>query len=168
MKCWLAIVLLGCAVLVAASARSDGAGPTDSFDYLYVRAHEGNASGGHAAIRFGAWTYDFQHEAGWITPRREDSRRFQHAYRTLQNRSIEVSRIAATPATVALLRDTFERRLIAQSRQLEVLDELRRDVALLEALYAGDDAFVPVGQSYLAVVAGQFPDLQAALTPNGK
>lgn len=35
-------------------------------------------------------------------------------------------------------------------------------------IQVGDDAFVPVGQSYLAVVAGQFPGLQAALTPNGK
>ncbi len=138
----LAIALLGCIVLTAARARSDGAAPGDSFDYLYVRAHEGDASGGHAAIRFGAWTYDFQHDAGWLTPRREDSRAFQHAYRTLENRSIEVSRIAVTPATVALLRDSFERRLLAQSRQLEVLEELRRGVALLETLCVAVLAFV--------------------------
>jgi hypothetical protein len=127
-------------------------------------AHEGNASGGHAAIRFGAWSYDFQHEAGWITPRREDSRRFQHAYRTLQNRSIEVSRIAATPATVALLRDTFERRLLAQSRQLEVLEELRRDVALLEALGARGDAFVSVrGAGFFAARSDPAGDAPPAL-----
>ena len=163
----LAIALLACRVLTAAGARSDDAAPTDSFDYLYVRAHEGDASGGHAAIRFGAWTYDFQHDSGWLMPRREDSQRFQHAYRTLQNRSIEVSRIAATPATVALLRDTFERRLLAQSRQLEVLEELRRDVALLETLRAGGDVSVSVrGAGFFAArgdAAGDAPPALAAL-----
>ena len=160
----LAVALLGCAVLLPAGARSDAAEPADSFDYLYVRAHEGSASGGHAAIRFGAWTYDFQHDAGWLTPRREDSRRFQHAYRTLQNRSIEVSRVAATPATVALLRDTFERRLLAQSRQLEVLEELRRDVALLEALGAGGDVHVAVrGAGFFAARGEPFGAAPPAL-----
>jgi hypothetical protein len=138
------ITWLGLALLLAASPRSSAEETSDSFDYLYVRAHEGNASGGHAAIRFGASTFDFQHDAGWLVPRREDSRHFQHMYRTLENRSIEVSRVAATPATVALLRDTFERRLLAQSRQLEVLDELHRDVALLEALGSARDVRVSV------------------------
>ena len=42
-------VALALAALLAASARGDEA----SFDYLYIRAHESNASGGHAALRFG-------------------------------------------------------------------------------------------------------------------
>src|ERR1700745_3580257 len=74
------------ALAVAAAAH-----PADppSFDYLYVHAHEGNASGGHAAIRFGDAVFDFQHEDGLVAPRREDARRFQHLYRTLENRPIE-------------------------------------------------------------------------------
>jgi hypothetical protein len=138
------IAWLGLALLLAASPRSNADETSDTFEYLYVRAHEGNASGGHAAIRFGASTFDFQRDAGWLVPRREDSRHFQHLYRTLENRSIEVSRVAATPATVVGLRDTFERRLLAQSRQLEVLDELHRDVALLEALGSAGDVRVSV------------------------
>ena len=158
---------LGLALLLAASAPSNAEETSDSFDYLYVRAHEGNASGGHAAIRFGAATFDFQRDAGWLAPRREDSRRFQYSYRTLENRSIEVSRIAATPATVALLRDTFERRLLAQSRQIEVLDELHRDVALLEALGAAGDVRVSVrGAGFFAppgVHSGDAPPALVAL-----
>ncbi len=156
---WFAIVLL-----LAASARSDAAETSDSFDYLYVHAHEDNASGGHAAIRFGAATFDFQHDAGFLAPRREDSRRFQHSYRTLENRSIEVSRIAATPATVALLRDTFERRLLAQSRQLEVLEEMRGDVALLESRVAAGDVRVMVrGAGFFAAAGAQRGDAPSAL-----
>ena len=149
-----AAVALIFATLLATTARGDGNEPATSFDYLYVRAHEGNASGGHAALRFGAVTFDFQHDGGWLTPRREDSRRFQHQYRTLQNRSIEVSRIAATPATVALLIDTFERRLLVQSRQLEIHDEVRRDVALLEALAEGDAVRLDVRGAGLFSAAG--------------
>ena len=136
---------LSAVALLAASARSDVAPAPDSFDYLYIRAHEGNASGGHAAIRFGSDVYDFQHAAGgWLAIRREDSRRFQHIYRALQNRSIEVSRVEAAPETVALLRETFERRLLAQSRQQLRLSEMEADVALLGALAAGGEARVRV------------------------
>lgn len=148
---------LACALLLGTAASSGAAEPGDSFEYLYVRAHEGNASGGHAAIRFGAATFDFQHDAGWLAPRREDSRRFQHDYRTLENRSIEVSRVAATPATVALLRDTFERRLLAQSRQLEVLDEIGRDVALLETLGDAGEVRVSVRGAGFFAPAGDAP-----------
>jgi len=128
---------------LAAFAGTSAADPIDQsieksrFDYLYVRAHEGSASGGHAAVRFGPWVYDFQNQDGLLVPRREDARRFQHAYRTLQNRSIEASRVAASPETIALLRDAFERRQLAQSRQLELAAELVDDVRLLEALRSG-------------------------------
>jgi hypothetical protein len=144
--------------LLAASARSEvaGAQAPDSFDYLYIRAHEGNASGGHAAIRFGSEIYDFQHAAGgWLAIRREDSRRFQHEYRALQNRSIEVSRVEATQETVALLRETFERRLLAQSRQQLRLSELEADVAIQDALAAGKKARVRVrGAGFFADAPG--------------
>jgi len=152
---------LSAVALLAASARSDVAAPApDSFDYLYIRAHEGNASGGHAALRFGSDVYDFQHAAGgWLAIRREDSRRFQHIYRALQNRSIEVSRIEAAPETVALLRETFERRLLAQSRQQLRLSEMEADVALLDALAAGGEARVRVRG------AGFFADAPGAAAP---
>jgi hypothetical protein len=126
------------------AARAGAGAPPASFDYLYIRAHEGNASGGHAAVRFGDDTFDFQHDGRWVRMRREDSRRFQHDYRVLQNRSIAVSRVAASPETVTRLRETFERRRIAQTRQLELLAELDGDLALLDALAAGDAAPVPV------------------------
>jgi hypothetical protein len=160
-----AAVALVCVALLAASARGDATG--SGFDYLYIRAHEGNASGGHAALRFGAFTFDFQHDAGWLAPRREDSRRFQHQYRSLQNRSIEITRIAAAPETVALLRDTFERRLLAQTRQLEIQGELRADVALLEALAAGNTPHLDVrGAGFFAGAAarpGEAPPVLVAL-----
>ncbi len=137
--------------------------PAASFDYLYIRAHEGNASGGHAALRFGddAPSTSSTTAVG-STPRREDSRRFQHEYRSLQNRGIEVSRIAATPATVALLRDTFERRLLVQSRQLEIRDEMRARRRAARSARWRDDAlrFDVRGAGFFAA-----PDARAAAAP---
>jgi hypothetical protein len=141
--------------LVGARAEAETPAAVASFDYLYIRAHENNATGGHAAIRFGAATYDFQNADSWLTVRREDSRRFQHSYRTVENRSIEVSRIEAAPETVALLHETFERRVLAQSRQLALLGEMQRDVAALDALAQGEEARVPVRG------AGFFADAEA-------
>jgi hypothetical protein len=135
---------LALAALTFADARAEVAPAPSSFDYLYIRAHEGGASGGHAAIRFGDDTFDFQHSDGWLVPRRDDSRRFQHTYRTLENRGIELSRVEASPETVARLRAAFGRRLLAQTRQLALLGELERDAALLEALAAGEAPPVPV------------------------
>lgn len=131
-------------LLVLAVGRADADSAPASFDYLYIRAHEASASGGHAAIRFGRDVFDFQHVDGWLAVRREDARRFQYSYRTLQNRSMEVSRVEAAPETVALLRETFERRLLAQTRQLALLAELEGDVALLDLLAQGEPARVPV------------------------
>lgn len=155
-----AVALLGIALL-AGGARGDAT--ASGFDYLYIRAHEASASGGHAALRFGDFTFDFQHDGGWLAPRREGSRRFQHFYRSLQNRSIEVTRIAASPTTVALLRDTFERRLLAQTRQLEIRDELRADVALLEALAAGKTPQLDVRGAGFFAAHGDAPPVLVAL-----
>jgi hypothetical protein len=123
-----------CALLALAATSAHAA---TSFEYLYVRAHEGQASGGHAAMRFGGWIFDFQHDDGLLVPRREDAGRFHHAYRTLQNRSIEASRVEATAETVDLLRQGFERRVLAQQRQLRIGTDLDEDATLLAALRDG-------------------------------
>lgn len=123
-----------CALLALAATSAHAA---TSFEYLYVRAHEGQASGGHAAMRFGGWVFDFQHDDGLLVPRREDAGRFHHAYRTLQNRSIEASRVEATAETVDLLRQGFERRVLAQQRQLRIGTDLDEDATLLAALRDG-------------------------------
>lgn len=130
-----------CALLTLVAT---GAHAATSFEYLYVRAHEGQASGGHAAVRFGGWVFDFQHDDGLLVPRREDAARFQHAYRTLQNRSIESSRIEATAETVDLLRQGFERRVLAQLRQIEIGRDLAADASLLADLRDGREPALDV------------------------
>lgn len=145
---------LRAAIGALAALAAGGAGADASFDYLYVRAHEGSASGGHAAVRFGPWVYDFQNEEGLLVPRREDARRFQHSYRSLEQRGIEASRVAASEETVALLRDAFETRQLAQSRQLELAAELASDVRLLAALRDGEARLRVRGAGFFRAARG--------------
>ncbi len=105
-------------------------------DYLMIRGNEGGSAGGHAAIRFGAETFHFEHADGLLRLGRDDSERFQYVYRTLQNRDIELSRVPVAPETYALLHDAFERRALVQERQLEIEAETRADANLFRALRA--------------------------------
>jgi len=116
----------------AAALPGDEAGA--HFDYLYLQANEGGSSGGHAAIRIGDWTYHFQHDRGLLRMRREGWDRFEHAYRTLQNRGIARTRVAVGRETGERLRRGFQRRYLVQERQLAVLADLERDAELLFAL----------------------------------
>jgi hypothetical protein len=133
-----AALIVSGAICASAASASTPAGAASGFDYLAIRAGEDAASGGHAAIRFGDEVFDFQHDAGLLRPRRSDWARFQHEYRTLQNRSIELTRVAASAETVALLHRAFERRLLAQERQVALHAELQREIVLLEALAPGN------------------------------
>ena len=104
-------------------------------DYLYIRANEGGSSGGHAAIRFGEWTFDFQHSAaGLLQMRRQDSGRFQYVYRVLENRGMELSRIAVSADTYERLRSGFQQRFLVQERQDEIAASIAEDGRVLEAL----------------------------------
>ena len=58
---------------------------------------------------------------------RDDWSRFEHVYRTLQNRDIELSRIAVTPGTYEKLDRAFRRRHLVQEQQLAILAIIRRD-----------------------------------------
>ena len=124
-----ALAVLG-VLLSAGLARGE---PT--VDYLYIHANEGGSSGGHAAIRFGEWTFDFQHSAeGLLQMRRQDSGRFQYVYRVLENRGMELSRVAVSADTYERLRSGFQQRFLVQERQDEIAASIAEDGRVLEAL----------------------------------
>ena len=137
-RAWIAAALVALAVSgggANAAERGERAAERSlTLDYLMIRGNEGGSSGGHAAIRFDAETYHFEHADGLLRLGREASDRFQHIYRTLQNRDIELTRVAVSADTYARLRDAFELRTLVQDRQLAIADELRADRELLSAL----------------------------------
>jgi hypothetical protein len=111
---------------------------------LHVLANEGGASGGHVAIRFGDDVFDFRDEDGLARIRRSEWDVFQYRYRTLENRPIEVSRLALDAPTAGLLRRAFVHRELVQDRVSTLAGEARTDVRLLAALaLTRDDADRP-------------------------
>ena len=162
----LAAAALAFGSLLAAAAQPAS---TEELEYLYVLGNEGESAGGHAAIRFGAETFHFEHDHGFLRLRHEDSGRFEYVYRTLQNRDIELSRVPISAGTHALLLSSFRRRAIVQELQFSALSELERDVRLLEVLVAreraranvpGDEGFELRGAAFFVPVA-QAEDAQA-------
>jgi hypothetical protein len=142
-----------------------GAAPASArpaLDYLAIRGNEGGSAGGHAAIRFGAETFHFENEDGLLRLKREDSLRFQHVYRTLQNRDIELSRVPVSRESYRLLRDRFRRRALVQERQLAIQAELESDARLLEALRGADPGVEVAGAGFFDVDAGSLADADAA------
>ncbi|MEN8181920.1 MAG: hypothetical protein ABFS46_05230 [Myxococcota bacterium] len=138
-------------------------------DYLHVRANEGESSGGHAAIRFGESTFHFQHHRGLVRLLREDSQRFQHRYRTLQNRDIELTRVSVSEETGSLLETAFRRRHLVQERQLEILGAMEADARLFAALLARERGDTPVvnargvGFFFPGQAAAEFPAVLVVL-----
>jgi len=124
------VVLLLCLV-----TPFDALAGTRFISYLYVEGNEGDSSGGHAALRFDEEIFHFQHENfGIIRIRRIDSTAFNHSYAMLGNRTIRESRIAVSEESFVLLRDGFVKLVLIQEAQLDIIQTLRRDVALFELL----------------------------------
>ena len=157
----LALALLASPAQAFAPPSPEGAEGVDRdlrfVDYLYIRANEGGSSGGHTAIRFGASVFHFQHDRGILRLVRDDWSRFEHVYRTLQNRDIELNRIAVTPETYERLDRAFRRRHLVQERQLAILATIRRDARWLEALTAPEAGAAP-GERVSAPGIGFFAD----------
>lgn len=124
---WLVSALLAVAAGSAAGA---------SFDFLYIEANEGNASGGHAALRFGDRVYHFQHvEPGLLRLYRDDFAAFRFAYADQQNRTLHGHRIEVADAYYQALQEAFDRRLAQQNRELSLLRELQEDADLSRDLH---------------------------------
>ena len=157
----LALALLASPAQAFAPPPPEGAEGVDRdlrfVDYLYIRANEGGSSGGHTAIRFGASVFHFQHDRGILRLVRDDWSRFEHVYRTLQNRDIELNRIAVTPETYEQLDRAFRRRHLVQEQQLAILATIRRDARWLEALTAPEAGAAP-GERVSAPGIGFFAD----------
>jgi hypothetical protein len=127
--------LLGVAILLVMSSGPAVAEPPRFIDYLYINASEGSASGGHAAVRFGDQVFHFEYRPpGILVLARGEFERFRYLYGDLENRTIQMSRVAVSDETYDLLLAQFSRHHMAQRQRLEALAAARGDRQLLEAL----------------------------------
>ncbi len=105
------------------------------FEFLYINANEGSASGGHVAIRFGDEVFHFQHvDPGLLRIYRDDFSTFRFTYGYQENRSISGHRIEVSDETFQTLRNAFTRRLLIQNQQFGLLTALTQDLHLLNDL----------------------------------
>jgi len=108
---------------------------TRTFEFLYINASEGSASGGHAAIRFDNEVFHFQHvDPGLLRIFRDDFPAFRFSYGYQENRTIRGHRIEVDETVFQKLRDAFNRRLLIQNQQFELLTALDEDRKLLNNL----------------------------------
>jgi hypothetical protein len=127
--------LLGIAIFLVMSSGPAVAEPPRLIDYLYINASEGSASGGHVALRFGDQVFHFEYRPpGILVLARGEFERFRYLYGDLENRTIQMSRVAVSDETYDLLLAQFSRHHMAQRQRLEALAAARGDRQLLEAL----------------------------------
>lgn len=107
---------------------------TGVFEYLYIDANEDRSSGGHTAVRIDDDIFHFLFKNDYLTMARNSWADFQLSYRGYQNRNIQSTRLDISASTHEMLREIFLQRFLAQTRQLKILEDTRRDVALLEAM----------------------------------
>lgn len=105
------------------------------FEFLYIDANEGSASGGHAAIKFDKDVFHFQHaESGLLRLYRDDFAAFRFAYGYQENRTIHGHRIEVSEDFFRALHDAFNRRLLIQNQQLGLLQAMQDDLIVIAAL----------------------------------
>jgi len=176
---YLAAAVVGLALLAGTTAAAGTAtthGPPlqqaaceRGFDFLYVVANEGGSSGGHAAVRFGPYTFHFQRtEDRLLRLQRDDSDRFVYQYAYLENRDVHVHHVATDPQTRRMLLDSFNRRYLVQSERVDLASRLRQDVELLAAV--ANDACnatgsVPIDAPKIAAAGYFFDRVGASPSP---
>ncbi len=106
-----------------------------SVDYIYIDASEGNASGGHVAIRFDDDVFHYQYvDPGLIKLEKQAVNNFEYNYRFLENRSLYLSQLAVSDQTYTQLRDHFDFSFQIQQQHFAISTELRKDQMLLQYL----------------------------------
>jgi len=106
-----------------------------AFEFLYINASEGTASGGHAAIKFDNEVFHFQHiEPGLLRVYRDHFPAFRFAYGYQENRTIRGHKILVEHDVFQMLRDAFNRRYLIQNQQFGLLAQFDADRRLLAGL----------------------------------
>ncbi|WP_428353269.1 hypothetical protein [Methyloprofundus sp.] len=103
-------------------------------DYIYITASEGNASGGHTALRFDNETYHFQHyDGGIIRLVKDPSNDFDFQYRYLENRTFHQASLDLNEQDYAQLHNHFSLRFLQQQQQDAIGKEIKLNIALLNS-----------------------------------
>ncbi|MEM9176753.1 MAG: hypothetical protein AAGC67_16130 [Myxococcota bacterium] len=160
-----ALLLMGGAALAGAATGSP-ATPHEPIEFWFIEPNEGDAAGGHAAVRIGEIVFHVQRRPdGLLIDRRTPRLRFEQDYRDRGNRGIQAVPLDLDPEARARLRETLSQRFYDRRARMTRLDGLEREAAWLEATLGSGVASVDVpGAGWLAGdAAGCDPDAAGPL-----
>jgi len=128
------LALTGCLIL-----SSPNLAASRNFEFLYINANEGTASGGHTAIKFDNEVFHFQHVAnGLLRIYRDEFPAFRFQYGYQENRTIQGHRIEVDDTVYETLHAAFNHRRLIQNQQFALLNSLNADRRLiLELMQTG-------------------------------
>ena len=152
-------------VVIAALVTSVAGAGESPLQFLYIDANIGGSSGGHVAVKLHDAVYHYQNADGITRLTRDSWNRFRFVYNDLENRNIHIADVSVHAADVERIRDRLQRLLMVQNRQIDYLEALRQDQALLEALRQRQPVAIP-GIGFFSRVPGQSPamnDLRARI-----
>lgn len=104
------------------------------FQFLYIEASEGNASGGHVAVQLGEEVYHYQYDNALIRLFKHSAEAFRVNYQLQQNRTIHVADIQVSDATYEQISDYFKINFFRQKQSLQHRQAVQSDSVLLQAL----------------------------------
>jgi hypothetical protein len=109
-----------------------------SLDFIYVNANEGEAAGGHTALRLGntVFHYQFFPDSSFLLVR-EPWVSFCFLYNELHNRTISIASLPLEPADFQQIRNHFTEILITQQEFFTSFEKLQEDLELLRIFQAG-------------------------------
>jgi hypothetical protein len=126
------------AALLAGAAPGFARDAEPELAFVHVEANVGGASGGHAALRVADMVFHVQQADGNLFRLvRQDWGEFSHVYAGLQNRGLDVARVALDAADRERVLDHLARAYVVQQAAFERRDRLARDLAWLEAWQSG-------------------------------
>ncbi len=104
------------------------------FQFLYIEASEGNASGGHVAVQLGNEVYHYQYEDSFIRLFKHPADTFRANYQLKQNRNIHIADIQVSDRVYDQVSNYFKLRYFGQKQHVKRLKAAQEDQALLQAL----------------------------------
>ena len=104
------------------------------FQFLYIEASEGNASGGHVAVQLGEEVYHYQYENALIRLFKNNADAFRVNYQLLQNRTLHIADIDVPDTAYDTIESYFKVRFLQQKQYLKHLEAAQHDQSLLQAL----------------------------------
>ena len=111
---------------------------TKTVDFIYINSSEGEAAGGHTALRIGQSVFHCQYaDDGLFLLDKTEWPDFRYRYNDLQNRTLSIAAIPISNNTYLKLKARFLSRYLLQEKRFSFLEQLMAEKRYFESLLSG-------------------------------